>query len=139
MLPFIQISTPWWCMDAEIEVPSNETQNKELRLQQTKKSLNSFCCLTAGVIKIYYTTELCMHCSMSCCKNSVFLMFAFPDHPFKLNGQEVWITQLVEHRSHDQKVQSSNPGRNSRRIFFSRVNFQSRFLFGVCSTPVSLQ
>ena len=37
MLPFIQISTPWWCMDAEIEVPSNETQNKELRLQNKNK------------------------------------------------------------------------------------------------------
>ena len=30
---------------------------------------------------------------------------------------------LVEQRTCDRKVASSNPGRSSERIFFSRVNF----------------
>ena len=29
----------------------------------------------------------------------------------------------VEHRTCDRMAASSNPGRNSRRIFFSRINF----------------
>ena len=43
---------------------------------------------------------------------------------------------LVEHRTRDRKVASSNPGRSVARIFFSRVNFLCRLLFGVSSTPV---
>ena len=46
---------------------------------------------------------------------------------------------LVERRALHQKVASSNLGRNSGRIFFSRVNFQCWLLFGVCSIPVLLQ
>ena len=42
----------------------------------------------------------------------------------------------LERRSRDRKVASSNPGRSSRRIFFSRVNFVCWLLFGVRSTPV---
>ena len=38
----------------------------------------------------------------------------------------------LEHRTHDQKVASSDPGRSSQRTFFSRVNFS------VCSTPMLL-
>ena len=41
----------------------------------------------------------------------------------------------LERRSRDRKVASSNPGRRSGRIFFSRVNFVCWLLFGVCSTP----
>ena len=36
----------------------------------------------------------------------------------------------------DRKVASSNPRRFGERIFFSRVNFVCRLLFGVRSTPV---
>ena len=41
---------------------------------------------------------------------------------------------LVEHQTHNQKVVSSNSGRGSGRIFFSRVNFARRLLLGVRST-----
>ena len=44
---------------------------------------------------------------------------------------------LVERRTRDRKVASSNLGRSGRRIFFSRVNFVCWLLFGVRSTPVS--
>ena len=47
-----------------------------------------------------------------------------------------WDNLLVECWTHDWKVVSSNPGRSSRRTFFSRVNFLCWPLFGVCSTPV---
>ena len=43
---------------------------------------------------------------------------------------------LVERRTCDRKVASSNPGRNGGRIFFFRVNFVCWLLFGVRSTPV---
>ena len=43
---------------------------------------------------------------------------------------------LVEHRTSDRKVASSNPCRSGGRIFFSTVNFVCLLLFGVCSTPV---
>ena len=43
---------------------------------------------------------------------------------------------LVERRTRDRKVASSNPGRSGGRIFFSRVNFVCCLLFGVRSTPV---
>ena len=42
----------------------------------------------------------------------------------------------LERRIRDRKVVSSNPGRSGGRIFFSRVNFVCRLLFGVRSTPV---
>ena len=41
----------------------------------------------------------------------------------------------LERRTHDQKVASSNPGRSSGRIFFSRANFVCWLLFSVRSTP----
>ena len=37
--------------------------------------------------------------------------------------QGVGVVQLVERRTGDRKVASSNPGRSEVRIFFSRVNF----------------
>ena len=43
---------------------------------------------------------------------------------------------LVERRTHDRKVASSNPGRSGGGIFFSRVNFLCWLLFCVRSTPV---
>ena len=43
---------------------------------------------------------------------------------------------LVERRTRDRKVASSNPGRSGGRIFISRVCFVCRLLFGVRSTPV---
>ena len=43
---------------------------------------------------------------------------------------------LVEHRTRDRKVVSSNPGRSGRRIFFLRVNFVCLLLFAVLSIPV---
>ena len=43
---------------------------------------------------------------------------------------------LIERRTRDRKVSSSNPGRSGGRIFFSRVNFVCWLLFGVISTPV---
>ena len=49
-----------------------------------------------------------------------------------LRGQE---NLLVERWNCDWKVASLNPGRGSRRIFFSRVNFVSWLLFSVHSTP----
>ena len=42
----------------------------------------------------------------------------------------------LERRSRDRKVASSNLSRSCGRIFFSRVNFVCRLLFGVLSTPV---
>ena len=41
---------------------------------------------------------------------------------------------LVERRTRDRKVASSNPGRSGGRIFFSRVNFVGWLLFCVRST-----
>ena len=41
----------------------------------------------------------------------------------------------LDRQTRDQKVASSNPGRSSGRIFFSRVNFVCWLLFDVCSTP----
>ena len=44
---------------------------------------------------------------------------------------------LVELRTRDREVESSNPGRSGGRFFFfSRLNFVSWFFFGVRSTPV---
>ena len=43
---------------------------------------------------------------------------------------------LVERRTRDRRVASSNPGRSGRGIFFSRVNFLCWLLFGVRSDPV---
>ena len=42
----------------------------------------------------------------------------------------------LERRTRDRKVASSNPGWSGGRIFFSRVNFVCRLLFGVRSIPV---
>ena len=44
-------------------------------------------------------------------------------------------SMLVERRTRDRKVASSNPGRSGGRIFFSRDNFVCWLLFGVRSTP----
>ena len=46
---------------------------------------------------------------------------------------------LVEHRTRDRKVASSNPGWSGGRIFFSRVSFVCWLLFGVRSNPVLTQ
>ena len=43
---------------------------------------------------------------------------------------------LLERRTRDRKVASSNPGRNGGRMFFSGVSFVCWLLFGVRSTPV---
>ena len=43
---------------------------------------------------------------------------------------------LVKYWTHDRKVVSSNPGRGSGTIFFSRVNFVCWLLFCVHSTPM---
>ena len=53
-----------------------------------------------------------------------------------LDVQGGGIACWLEYRARDRKVASSNPGRNDGRIFFSRVNFVCRLLFGVRSTPV---
>ena len=45
-------------------------------------------------------------------------------------------SMLVELWTHDRKGASSNPGRSSRRIFFSRVNFMCCLFIGVHSTPM---
>ena len=45
-------------------------------------------------------------------------------------------SSLAERLAYDQEVASSNPGRSSKRIFFSRVNFVCWILFSVHSTPV---
>ena len=50
-------------------------------------------------------------------------------------GRACWL----ECRTRDQKVASSNLGRSSRRIFFSRVNFVCWLLFDVRATPVLQQ
>ena len=47
-----------------------------------------------------------------------------------------WDSVLEERRTRDRKVASSNPGRSSGRIFFSRLNFVCWLSFGVRSTPV---
>ena len=47
-----------------------------------------------------------------------------------------WSLHLLECRTRDRKVASSNPGRSGGRIFFSRVNFVCRLLFGIRSIPV---
>ena len=49
------------------------------------------------------------------------------------------IACCLERWSRDQKVVSSNPSRNGRRFFFSRVNFVCWLSFGVSSTPLLLQ
>ena len=46
------------------------------------------------------------------------------------------IISMLERRTRNRKVTSSNPGRRDGRIFFSRVNFVCWLLFGVRSTPV---
>ena len=46
---------------------------------------------------------------------------------------------LVEQRTRDGKVASSNPGWSGGRIFFFRVNFVCWLLIGVHSTPLLLQ
>ena len=51
-------------------------------------------------------------------------------------GQQGGDSLSEEHRTHDRKVSSSNPGRSHKRIFFSRVNFECWFLFGVHSAHV---
>ena len=48
----------------------------------------------------------------------------------------IWDRLLVDHRTRDRKVASSNPDRSGKRIFFSRFNFLCWLLFGVRSTPV---
>ena len=49
------------------------------------------------------------------------------------------LASWLEHQTRDRKVASLNPGRSSRRIFFSRVNFVCRLLFSVRSNPVIQQ
>ena len=48
------------------------------------------------------------------------------------------MAKFVERWTRDRKVASSNPGRSSGRILFSRVNFLCRLLIGFRSTPVLL-
>ena len=48
----------------------------------------------------------------------------------------MWIACWLKHQTHDRKVASSNPGRSSVRIFFSRDNFVCWLLFSVRSTPM---
>ena len=48
----------------------------------------------------------------------------------------LWDSLLVKRRTRVRKVAGSNPGWSGGRIFFSRVNFVCRLLFGVRSTPV---
>ena len=55
---------------------------------------------------------------------------------FRFLRQGAGIACWLEHWILDRKVVSSNPGRSGWRIFFSRVNFVCRLLFGVCSIPV---
>ena len=43
---------------------------------------------------------------------------------------------VLEPRTRNQKVARSNPGRSRERIFFSKVDFLYRLLFGVRSSPV---
>ena len=43
---------------------------------------------------------------------------------------------MVERRTLDRKVASSNPGRSGQRIFFSRVSFVCSLLLGVRSNPM---
>ena len=50
--------------------------------------------------------------------------------------REPGIACWLERQTCDRKVASSNPGWSGGRIFFSRVNFVCRLLFGVRSTPV---
>ena len=47
-----------------------------------------------------------------------------------------WDSLLVERRTRDRKVASSNPGRNCGRNFVPRVNFVCWLSFGVRFTPV---
>ena len=47
----------------------------------------------------------------------------------------VGMAQLVEQRTLDRKVASSNPARSGRKMFFSRVNYFCWLLFGVRSKP----
>ena len=42
----------------------------------------------------------------------------------------------LERQTRDRKVATSNPDRSGGRVFFSRVNFVCRLLFGVRFTPV---
>ena len=51
-------------------------------------------------------------------------------------SQRVGLSQLIERRTCDGKVASSNPSRSGRRFFLSRVNFVCWLSFGVHSTPV---
>ena len=66
--------------------------------------------------------------SRMCIPTCLFFLFFFP---FLLERDNL----LVERRTCDLKVTSSNPGRSGWRIFFSRVNFVCRLLFGVRSHP----
>ena len=53
--------------------------------------------------------------------------------------QMFWQARIVcklEHRTHDQKIKSSNPGRSGGRIFFLRVNCVCWLLLSVHSTPM---
>ena len=50
-----------------------------------------------------------------------------------------WNSLFVERWTCDRKVASSNLGRSSGRIFFSRVNFVCWLVFSLRSTPVLLQ
>ena len=43
---------------------------------------------------------------------------------------------VVKRRTRDRKVASSNPGRSGGNVFFYRVDFVCRVLFGVLSSPV---
>ena len=54
--------------------------------------------------------------------------------PYIFMHLQQWVGMLVVHWTYDRKVGSSNPGRSSGRIFFSRVNFVCWLWFGVCST-----
>ena len=73
---------------------------------------------------------------------SVFCLFVFNALPVLLFPKHVYLNRdslLVERRTRDRKVASSNPGRSGGRIFLSRVNLACWHLFGVRSTPVLSQ
>ena len=71
-------------------------------------------------------------------------MFALFHHWLKVSkrclqkgrSRQAWDSLLVEHRTHDRKVASSNPSRSGKRIFLSRANFLCWLLSGVRSAPV---
>ena len=102
------------------------TSRRLIRVNSVWITRSKFFYITSKQLAVWFLTSRHPLCVNSVrITHSKILLYYFE------SGIACWL----ERRTRDRKVASSNPGRSSGRIFFSRVNFVRWLLFGVRSTP----